>query len=254
MLRRLAQARAGRFDGAEMACARPLLELQRRWSALPEPGVLLAERLRSREGHHLFLYPFAGRHVHLGLGSLLAWRIARATPATLSICVNDYGLELLSPEPVDWGGLGHGGLLSTQGLADDVLASLNSGELAQRRFREIARVSGLVFPGMPGAARSTRQLQASASLFYEVFRKHDADNRLLTQAEREVLEQELDLVRLHAALVRMQRARLHLVDLERPTPFAFPLLIERLRERLSTEKLSDRIERMLRDLEAAAGP
>ena len=254
VLRRLAQARAGRFDGAEMACARPLLELQRRWSALPEPGVLLAERLRSREGHHLFLYPFAGRHVHLGLGSLLAWRIARATPATLSICVNDYGLELLSPEPVDWGGLGHGGLLSTQGLADDVLASLNSGELAQRRFREIARVSGLVFPGMPGAARSTRQLQASASLFYEVFRKHDADNRLLTQAEREVLEQELDLVRLHAALVRMQRARLHLVDLERPTPFAFPLLIERLRERLSTEKLSDRIERMLRDLEAAAGP
>lgn len=253
VLERLAQARAGRFDGPELQLLRPLLALQSRWSALPAPDVLLVEQLRSREGHHLFLYPFAGRHVHLGLGALLAWRCARVAPATFSISVNDYGLELLSPDPVDWRGLEDGALLSADALQDDVLASLNAGELAQRRFREIARVSGLVFPGMPGAARSTRQLQASASLFYEVFRKHDADNRLLAQAEREVLDVELDIARLRTALERMRQRRVHRVMLERPTPFAFPLLIERLRERLSTEKLSDRIARMLDALESAAG-
>lgn len=253
VLARLADARDGRFDGPEMHLLRPLLALQRRWSALPAPDVLLAEQMHSREGHHLFLYPFAGRNVHLGLGSLLAWRIARASPATFSICVNDYGLELLSPEPVDWRGLDDGSLLTSDALQDDVLSSLNAGELAQRRFREIARVSGLVFPGMPGAARSTRQLQASARLFYEVFRNHDGDNRLLAQAEREVLDLELDIARLRAALDRMRTRRLCRVTLERPTPFAFPLMIERLRERLSTEKLSDRIARMLGALEAAAG-
>jgi ATP-dependent Lhr-like helicase len=36
------------------------------------------------------------------------------------------------------------------------------------------------------------------------------------------------------------------------TPFAFPLLVERIREKLSTEKLSDRVSRMIRDLERVA--
>jgi ATP-dependent helicase Lhr and Lhr-like helicase len=214
--------------------------------------VLLVESWQSREGHHLFVYPFAGRPVHVGLASLLAWRAARRRPASFSMAVNDYGFELLSPEPIDWGGLGDGSLLATGDLLDDVMASLNSGELSLRRFREIARVSGLVFQGFPGAHKSTRQLQASASLFYEVFRDHDPDNLLLAQARTEVLEQELEIGRLRATLERLQAWRLAWVDIERPTPFAFPLLVERLREQLSTEKLSDRVARMVRELEAAA--
>jgi ATP-dependent Lhr-like helicase len=253
VLARLAQAARGVFDGPEMRMAEPLLRLQAQWSRLPAPDVLLAERLRSREGHHLFLYPFAGRHVHLGLASLLAWRVSRTVPATFSVAVNDYGLELLAPEPVDWSGLADGTLLADGDLAHDVLASLNSGELALRRFREIARISGLVFQGFPGAPKSSRQLQASSGLFYEVFRQHDADNLLLGQAQREVLEQELDLGRLRATLARLRARRLVEVRLERPGPFAFPLLIERLREQVSTEKLADRVERMVRELERAAG-
>jgi ATP-dependent Lhr-like helicase len=50
-----------------------------------------------------------------------------------------------------------------------VLASLNSSELARRRFREIARVAGLISTGYPGQPKSARQLQASSTLFYEVF-------------------------------------------------------------------------------------
>jgi ATP-dependent Lhr-like helicase len=253
VLARLERAAAGEFEGPEMRLAAPLLRLQHAWSRLPDARTLLAEHLCSREGRHLFLYPFAGRSVHLGLAALLAWRVARERPATFSVAVNDYGLELLSPEPVDWSGLADGTLLAEGDLVHDVLASLNSGELALRRFREIARISGLVFQGFPGAPRPTRQLQASAGLFYEVFRRHDADNLLLSQARREVLEQELDLGRLRATLARLRARALVEVRLERPGPFAFPLLIERLRERVSTERLADRVARMVRELEQAAG-
>lgn len=241
------------YDSPEMRCVAPLLQLQASWSALPTRHTLLAETLRSREGWHLFLYPYAGRHAHLGLASLLAWRAARYMPATFSIAVNDYGFELLSATEVDWPRLLGPELLRSEALLHDVLASLNAGELAQRRFREIARIAGLVFQGYPGAPKSNRQIQASSSLFYEVFRKYDPANLLLAQAEVEVLRQELDLARLEDALVRMRERRLDLHMLRRPSPFAFPLLVERFREKLGTEKLADRIARMVAELEKAAG-
>jgi ATP-dependent Lhr-like helicase len=213
--------------------------------------VLLVERYRSREGEHLFVYPFAGRYVHLGLASLLAWRLARERPNTFSLSVNDYGFEMLSAEPVATEALRDRSVFSAANLLADVLASLNSGELAQRRFREIARVAGLVFTGYPGAPRSTRQLQASSSLFFEVFRKHDPGNRLLGQAEEEVLTQELELRRLRGALARMRRLKPLRVTLRAPSPFSLPLMVERFREQLTTEKLADRLARVLADAEAA---
>ena len=253
VLKRLDRAAAGDFEGPDMQMARPLLKVQQAWSRLPDSRTLVVEHLRSREGHHLFLYPFAGRNVHLGLASLLAWRVSQQTAASFSVAVNDYGLELLSPEAVDWSGLADGHLLSDEDLLDDVLCSLNSGELALRRFREIARIAGLVFQGFPGAAVRTRQLQASAGLFYEVFRQHDADSLLLAQARNEVLEQELEIGRLRQTLERLRGLERIEIQLERPGPFAFPLMIERLREQVSTERLADRVARMVRELEAAAG-
>ncbi|WP_298834777.1 ligase-associated DNA damage response DEXH box helicase [uncultured Piscinibacter sp.] len=251
-------AEAAQVDGLrdaqapEMQAAAPMLATQAKLSRLPTPGTLLIERYRSREGEHLYLYPFAGRHVHLGLASLLAWRLARHAPNTFSMSVNDHGFELLSAEPVDLAALLDRRVFDTAQLLDDVLASLNSGELAQRRFREIARVSGLVFSGYPGAPKSTRQLQASSGLFYEVFRKHDAGNLLLSQAQQEVLSQELDLVRLAASLQRMAVQRLDFVELKAPSPFSLPLMVERFREKLSNEKLADRLERIVRDAERMA--
>jgi ATP-dependent Lhr-like helicase len=256
VLRQFEEAVAGRFDGPEMQLARPLIELQARWSVVPTSGALVVESMRSQEGRHLFVYPFAGRHVHMGLASLLAYRIGQATPSTFSIAINDYGFELLAPVDIDWMGAwqrGRDALLSGERLLDDVLASLNAGELAQRRFREVARVAGLIFQGYPGAPKSVKQLQASSSLFYEVFRKHDAGNRLLAQAEREVLEQELELERLRQTLCRMREQTVHYRLLAHPTPFAFPLMVERFREQVTTEQLGPRVERMLADLERAAG-
>ena len=254
-LEQLEAAQDGRFNGPELQSVRPLLELQARWSALPTRDRLVVESLAARDGRHLFVYPFAGRLVHLGLAALLAYRVGRIQQATFSLGFNDYGFELLTPADIDWRTLWRDPqrLLAEENLLEDVLASLNAAELKQRRFRSIARVAGLIFQGYPGQPRSTRQLQASSSLFYEVLSKYDAGNLLLAQAEREVLEQELELGRLRAALARMRTQQIAYRHVMQPTPFGFALLVEVLREQLSTEKLSARIERMVRELEQRAG-
>ncbi|WP_288486040.1 ligase-associated DNA damage response DEXH box helicase [uncultured Acidovorax sp.] len=262
MLRQLEQAERGVFASPEMRCAQPLLALQDAWSALPTPSRLVAEVLHTREGWHLYLYPLAGRLVHLGLAGLLAWRASQQVPNTFSIAVNDYGLELLSAKPVDWhallphliGEATHSTLGEGMegGLEAEVLASLNATEMARRRFREIARIAGLIFQSHPGEQRSSRQLQASSSLYYDVFAQYDPDNLLLAQARAELLVQELDMDRLAQTLQRMKGQQLSVHTLERPTPFALPLMVERFRERLSTESLGDRLERMVQALEVAA--
>jgi ATP-dependent Lhr-like helicase len=272
VVQQLALADEGRYDTPELQRVRPLLEIQQQWSALPTPQTLLAEVLKTREGWHLFLYPFAGRHVHLGLASLLAWRVAQHAPRTFSIAVNDYGFELLCAQEVDWPALlpqvlqvGHDAQsLEAMARGDveagrraallhEVLQSLNAGELAQRRFREIARVSGLIFQGYPGEKRSNKQLQASSSLFWEVFRKYDPANKLLLQAEQELLAQELEIGRLRDSLTRMNTQQLVVRHVPRPTPFSFPLMVERFREQLSNESVADRISRIVMQLEKAAG-
>ncbi len=259
-LEQLRLASLGQFIGPEMEALRPLIEIQQRWSALPAIDTLVLETMKSREGYHLFVYPFAGRSVHMGLASLFAYRVGKLQPITFSIAINDYGFELLSAEPVDWARIFNGAsgaqvaLLGTDRLLEDVLESLNATQLSQQRFREVARIAGLVFQGYPGQPKSARQVQASSSLFFEVFRKHDAGNLLLTQAQREVMEQELELTRLRDTLVELHARALAYREVKRATPFGFALMVERFREKVTTEKLSDRVARMVRELENAAQP
>ena len=127
---------------------------------------------------------------------------------------------------------------------------MNNSALARRRFREIARVAGLVFTGYPGAPKSSQQLQASSSLLYDVFRQYDPANRLLGQADAEVLAQELDLQQLAACLARLRGERPQEVTLQSPSPFALALMVERFGEQLSTEKLSDRLASSMADAQA----
>ncbi len=246
--------RAGQGDRSlpELRAVSRLVELQQRWSVVPRADELLVETVRTREGHHLFCFPFAGRLVHTGLASLLGWRAARGAPNTFSVAVSDYGFELLSPVPVDWKAAFAGGLLDGADLQSHLLESLNAGELARRQFREIARVSGLVFTGFPGQPKRARELQASAGLLHDVFEQHDPGNLLLAQARAEVMRDELDLARLTDTLARMRSMALRLVEVEHPTPFAFPLMAARIREKVSTEKVGDRIARMVAALERAA--
>ncbi|MCC2632688.1 MAG: lhr [Ramlibacter sp.] len=253
VLEMMQAAARGEFAGPELQAARPMLETQQRLSKIPTPHTLLVEAFTSREGHHLYVYPFAGRNVHLGLASLIAWRLARERPNTFSISIDDYGFELVSAEPFDPEPVTSQRVFSADNLMQDVLDSLNSSELAQRRFREIARVAGLISQGYPGQPKSTRQLQASSALFFEVFRKYDAGNLLLSQAENEVLSQELEISRLGGTLRSMREKKVEFVELRHPSPMSLPLMVARFREKLSTEQLSQRLDRILRDMEADVG-
>jgi ATP-dependent Lhr-like helicase len=230
MVELMGGAAAGRFEGPEMQAARPMLELQARWSALPGPGLLLAETLKTRDGWHLFLYPF-------------------------SLAVNDYGFEILSATQRDFAAELPALLApaaSREDLRAQVLASLNAGELTRRRFRDIARVSGLTPATHPQVRRSARQLQASSGLFYDVLRKYDPGHALLSQAERETLETELDVDALAANLARMAARNLVVKELRRCSPLAFPLMVEGFREKLTNEAFHARVERMALALERAA--
>lgn len=251
---RLQAARDGHFEDPELMALRPILALQARWSRIPGAGELLVERTKTRDGHHLFLYPFEGRLVHEGLAALLAYRLSRVRPITFTVAANDYGLELLSAEPAPLEGEDDlRAALAPAGLVDDILAALNAAELARRQFREVARVAGLVVVGPPHERRSARQLQASSNLFFDVFQQYDPENMLLLQARREVLERQLEHTRLVAALGRIAAGQVAIVATARPTPLAFPLLVDRLRERVSSEQLADRVRKLQLQLEKAAG-
>ena len=236
----------------ESALVAPLVALQREWSHAPAADELLVETHHNRDGFHLFLFPFGGRLVHEGLGPLLASRIGREHRRSFSIYQTDYGIELVcdEPYPVDEGSLRK--LLSRENLLEDILKCLNSGELARRQFRGIARVAGLVFDGYPGSRKTARQVQASSSLIFDVFSQFDPDNLLLQQARREVLETQLEFSRMEELLARIEQQRIVHVSPTRLTPFAFPLWAERIREQAGTEKFSERLDRMLASLEGDA--
>ncbi len=250
---RLGQAAAGVFEGPELSALKPLLDVQKKWSRIPASNELLIEQVKTREGWHLFIYPFDGRLVHEGLAALVAYRIARLAPTTFSMASNDYGFELLSAfEPPLERALGSD-LFTPHGLFEDITAALNATEMAKRQFRELARVAGLVFPGFPRSGKTARQLQMSSGLFFDVLRRYDPGNLLLTQAAREVLERQLESTRLAKTLDRITRSEIVVTTPKRPTPLAFPLVVDRNRDRVSSESLSERIRRMQLALERAAG-
>ena len=242
----------GRAEEPEMKVVDRLLRLQHAWSRVPRRHEMLVEQTHTREGHHIFFYPFEGRQVHMGLSALLAYRIARNKAQTFTLSFTDYGFELVSRERYELIPLLKGGLFTTENLLEDMLASLNAAELSRRQFREIARVAGLVFQGYPGQPKTNRQVQATSGLIYDVFARWDPANPLLGQAEREVLERQLEFSRLAQALRRMGETPVLLRQTHKPSPFAFPIMVGRFREKLTSEKLADRVRRMQLEYDRAA--
>jgi ATP-dependent Lhr-like helicase len=228
----------------ELTCLKPILSAQQRISHLPAANELLIETCKTREGQHLYVYPFEGRFVHEGLGFLWGYRFARQKHATFTISVNDYGFEILAPKDYPFQDLFSEDFFSLENLEADIRASLNLSELTARKFRGIAQIAGLVFKGYPSSKKTAGQLQVSSSLIYEVFSKYEPDNLLLKQAEQEVLADQLEVHRLEKTLNRVRSLSLVWQTTKRPSPFAFPLLVERLNSRLSNESLLERIARM----------
>ncbi|MEM7259110.1 MAG: DNA ligase-associated DEXH box helicase, partial [Pseudomonadota bacterium] len=242
----------------ELNCVDGMLKLQQQWSVLPGPDDFLIECIKTREGFSLFCFPFAGRLAHEGLAMLLAHRLSTRFTMTLTLQINDYGFELQSPEPIEQHlPLTKSALkpfFNADNLVEDILASVNSGEIARRQFRGIARIAGLVFNGYPGRSKSARQIQASSGLLFDVFQNYDQDNLLLEQARREVLEQQLEVQRIRDCLTRIDQLQWHITSPARLTPLSFPLWAESVQSQtFSSESFQQRIERMLKSLEKDAG-
>jgi len=232
----------------ELKVLEPLFALQQRLSHIPRENELLIEQIETKDGYHLFVYPFEGRLVHEALGAILSYRISRITPITFSFAMNDYGFELLSDQPIPVDDTNAHELFSTDNLLADIQRSVNSTEMAKRKFRDIAVIGGLIFQGYPGEYKKARHLQSSASLLFQVFNDYDKGNLLLRQAYNEVLEQQMEEARLRATMERIGNSDIVITFPERLTPFCFPLKVDSMRENVSSEKLEDRVKRMQEQL------
>ncbi|MGN6193920.1 MAG: ligase-associated DNA damage response DEXH box helicase [Ginsengibacter sp.] len=233
----------------ELEILKPLFELQEYLSHIPKKNELLIEQIETKDGFHLFVFPFEGRLVHEAMAAVLAYRISRITPITFSFAMNDYGFELLSDQPIPVDDSNAYELFSPENLFEDIQRSLNSVEMAKRKFRDIAVIGGLIFQGFPGEQKKARHLQSSASLLFNVFSEYEPQNLLLRQAYNEVMEQQMEEQRLRDMLERIQKSRIIITYPRRLTPFCFPIKVDSMREDLSSEKLEDRVKKMQLQLE-----
>lgn len=235
----------------EMKLIRPLWETQRDRSHIPGENEFLIEKFKSKEGYHVFFYPFEGRFVHEGIASLLAYRISLFKPITFSIAMNDYGFELLANQNIPIEEALDSDIFTSRDLREDIMQSVNAVEMAKRRFRDIASIAGLVFKGYPGKPVKDKHLQSSSQLIFEVFADYEPDNLLMQQAYEEALHFQLEESRLRLALERIEDQKIVIKELQKPSPFCFPIMVDRLnRERLTSESLEDRVKKMKLQLES----
>ena len=235
---------------AELEVLKPLFSLQEELSHVPKQNELLIEQIETKDGFHLFVYPFEGRLVHEAMAAILAYRISRFQPITFSFAMNDYGFELLSDQPIPVDDSNVYNLFSPNDLLNDIQRSVNSTEMAKRKFRDVAVIGGLIFQGMPGEKKKARHLQSSASLLFKVLSEYDSGNLLLRQSYQEVMDQQMEEVRLRDMLERIQQSKIIITFPQQLTPFCFPIKVDSMREDLSSEKLEDRVKKMQQQLEA----
>ncbi len=229
----------------EIKALKPIFLRQAEESIVPKPNEFLIETFETSDGYHHIFYPFEGRFVHEAMGSLLGYRISLLSPVSFSLAFNDYGFELLSDKEINIDEVLDNNLFSTAYLSEDLQKSLNYTEMARRKFRDIAVISGMVFTGYPEKGIKIKHLQSSSQLLFNVFRDYEPENLLFQQAFTETFEHQLEEGRLRIAMERIANQEMVWKKCINPTPFSFPLITDRLRERLSSEKLTDRIQKMI---------
>jgi ATP-dependent helicase Lhr and Lhr-like helicase len=238
----------GIIEDKEISVLKPIFDKQQSRSLIPKRDEFLVEYFQSKEGFHLLMYPFEGRSVHEGMSALIAKRISMLFPISFSIAMNDFGFELLSDQAIDVDNVVTKELFSTEHLTSDIQSSINNVEMARRKFRDIAKISGLIFTGYPGKQKKERHLQASSQLIFDVFREYEPDNLLYLQTYEEVMTFQLEEIRMRQCLKKIMSSHIMISKPIKATPFSFPILVDRLREKLTSEKLEDRIRKMTADL------
>ena len=228
----------------ELTFLHPLLANQSERSAIPKQDEFLVEFIKTRDGYHLFMYPFEGRLIHEVMSALMAFRISKLEQLSFSMAMNDYGFELLSEKKIPMNEEILAKILSKENLIQDVLSSINATEMARRKFRDIAVISGLVIQTYPGQQKSNKSLQSSAGLAFNVLEQYDSENLLYKQAFAEVFNQQIDEARLYEAFKRIENSKIILKFANSFTPLSFPIKVDSLRQSMSNEDLGDRIRRL----------
>ncbi|MEP4531990.1 MAG: ligase-associated DNA damage response DEXH box helicase [Cyclobacteriaceae bacterium] len=250
---KLEAASKGIYEDVELQKIKPILDLQSKWSLVPDKKTFLIEKAKSRFGNHVFFFPFEGLYVHEVLAGVVALRMSRMQPISFSISMNDYGFELLSDQDIPIEEALEGDLFSEANMVEDIRQSINQTEMAQRKFRDVATIAGLIFQGYPGKNIRAKHLQASTGILYKVFETYDEENLLIKQAMEEVMTLQLEHSRMFEAVRRINTQKIVLKDTEWPTPFAFPIVVDTIRrQNLSSEQLADRISKMQLQLEKLA--
>ena len=241
---KLSQSLDAKSSEKELKFLHPLLASQEGISHIPKEDEFLVEIIKTRDGYHLFMYPFEGRLIHEVMSALIAFRISKITPISFSMAMNDYGFELLSSQEIPLTEENLKQILSKENLIKDVLSSINATEMARRKFRDIAVISGLVIQTYPGQQKNNKSLQSSAGLIFNVLEDYDSQNILLKQAYTEVFNQQIDEARLVEAFNRIENSKIILKFANSFTPLSFPIKVDSLRQSLSSEDLGERIKRM----------
>jgi ATP-dependent Lhr-like helicase len=236
----------GIVGSEEVSRVLPILDLQQQLSLVPDAQTFLIESLKSKEGYHLFFYPFEGRMIHELMSALIAYRIAQRFPVSFNMAMNDYGFELFSDVPIAIEELLEEDLFGLKDLEEDVLHCINESELSKRKFREIASIAGLIFQGYPGKPMTFKHIQANSSLLFQVFEQYDTDNLLLKQARHEALNQQMEQEMFVEAMRKLNRLAIVVNYPTQFTPFSFPILVDRLsRTNISSESVEDKIAKIL---------
>ena len=139
------------FRGPEMEALRPLLAVQRKWSHIPA-----RRRAADRAGEDarglapLRLSVRGAARARRAGGVMRVSARAASRRSRSRMASNDYGFELAVARRSRrslrrW----RRRCFSPDSLVEDIQAALNATEMARRQFRELARVAGLVFPGLP---------------------------------------------------------------------------------------------------------
>ena len=230
----------------------PVFEQQKKESIVPKPDELLIERFETKEGVHTLFYPFEGYAIHEAMANLMAYRISLISPISFSMSFNDYGFELLSDQAFSPEAFLDNDLFTPEYLFDDLAKSINISEMARRRFRDIALISGLVFQGYPNKPVKSKHLQSGSQLFFEVFKDYEPDNLLYQQAIEETFDHGMERGRMQLVFEELEQKTIVWKNCSQPTPFSFPLITDRIRSKLSSETVEDRIKKMYLKLEKAA--
>ena len=236
------------FLNKELNSLIPILKKQKDLSDIPQRNQLLIEIYKTNELTSLFAFTLDGKFVNEGIAFLWALRFANKKQSTFSISANDFGFSLTTSENYDFSIIEKefSYFIENNNLDEDIVNAINFSELTKRRFKNIAQISGLVNQNNPTKTKSSSQLQISSSLFYDVFTRYEEGHLLIKQAHEEVKEYQLENKRITNSLERLSNVKIILNETKTPSPFAFPLLVERLKNTLSNESIEKRVEKLIK--------